>query len=118
MTLADLSKRCGYGLVASVSDEGGAAVVALRCEADLFTLPVVVDVLAGVIADHDGPIIIDLAHTEFLGTSTGRALAAEWQVLHDHGRTLALRSPSRLAARVLGLLGLSGLIEPDQMTAA
>lgn len=105
-------------LVASVSAEGTATVVTFRGEADLFTLPVVVEALARVIADSDGPVIVDLAHTEFIDTGTVRALARAWQSLNDRGRTLTLRSPSRVAARVLGVLGLSRLIEPDRLAAA
>jgi len=120
MTLAELAQPTvpAAALVASVSADGMPTVVTLRGEADLFTLPVVVDVLVRVIADHDGPVIVDLADTEFIDTGTVRALARAWQFLNDRGRTLTLRSPSRVAVRVLGLLGLSHLIEPDRMTAA
>ena len=105
-------------LVASVSADGMATVVTLRGEADLFTLPVVEEVLARVIADHDGPVIVELTHTEFIDSGTVRALARARQVLEDRGRTLIVRSPSRLAVRVLDLLGLSHLIEPDRVTVA
>ncbi len=56
-------KRLPPDFVASVSTEGAAAVIALRGEADLATVPVVVDTLARVIADHDGPVVVDLAPT-------------------------------------------------------
>ena len=105
-------------LTASTSTEGTAVIVTLRGEADLFTLPVVIDALARVIADHDGPVIIDLAPTDFIDTGTVRALARAWRLLNDRGRTLTLRSPSKVAVRVLGLLGLAHLIEPDRLTAA
>jgi anti-anti-sigma factor len=105
-------------LVASVSADGTATVVAFRGEADLFTLPVVIDVLARVIADSDGPVIVDLADTEFMDTAAVRALERAWQFLDDRGRALTLRSPCRLARRVLTLLGLSHLLEPDGITAA
>jgi anti-anti-sigma factor len=106
-------------LVASVSAEGAAVVVALRVEADLFTRPVVVDLLARVIADSDGPVIVDLGHVEFIDTGTVRTLARAGRFLNDRGRTLRLRSPSRLATRVIGLASLLHLIEPGQrMTAA
>lgn len=118
MTLTNLSRPAvrAQGLVASVSDVSTAAVITLRGEADLFTLPVVVDVLARAIADHDGTVVVDLADTEFIDTGTVRAVACARQFLDDHGRTLTVRSPSKLAARILGLFGLSGVI--DQTTAA
>lgn len=104
-------------LAATVSTDGMATVVTFRGEADLFTLPVVVDVLTRVIEDHDGPVIVDLAPTGFIDTGTVRALGRAGQFLNDRDRTLTLRSPSRLAARILGLLGLSDLIEPGRMSA-
>jgi anti-anti-sigma factor len=119
MTLAQLSQLNVPGeMVASVSEDGRAAVVTLRGEAGLAALPVIVDVLARVIGDHDGPLIVDLAHSEFIDTTAVLALARAWQFLDGRGRTLTLRSPSRVASHVLELLGLSGLIEPEQVTAA
>lgn len=115
MTLTELAPTAP--LVASVSADGTAAVVTLRGEADVLTLPVLVDVLARVIGDSDGPVVVDLAHTEFIDTGTVRALARAWQFLNDRGRTLVLRSPSRLTVRVLALLDLIHLIEPDLMSA-
>ncbi|MEA3056469.1 MAG: anti-sigma factor antagonist [Actinomycetota bacterium] len=113
MTLAEVSQsNVRAGMVASVSEDGTAAVITFRGEADLFTLPVIVDVLARVIADHDGAIVVDLGHTEFIDTTVVRALARAWQFLDDRGRTLTLRSPSSAASRVIALLGLSRLIEP------
>ena len=119
MTLTEFAQPTvpADALVASVCADGMATVVTLRGEADIFTLPVVVNVLARAIADHDGPIIVDLVYTEFIDTGSVRALARAWQVLNDRGRTLTLRSPSRGAGRVLGLLGLSQLIEPDGIAA-
>jgi anti-anti-sigma factor len=98
-------------IVTSVSDDGVAVVVTLRGEVDIFTLPLVVEVLTRAIADHDGPIVVDLAYTEFIDSTTARTLARAWQFLDDRGRTLTLRSPSRGATRVLGLLGLAHLTE-------
>lgn len=43
-------------LAASVSAHGTAAVVALRGEAEVLSLRVLVDVLARVIGDSDGPV--------------------------------------------------------------
>lgn len=120
MTLTELSQPTipAAALVASVSTVGTATIVRLRGEADVFTLPVVVDALARAIADSEGPVIVDLADTGFIDTGTVRAIARAWQFLDGRQRTLTLRSPSRIAVRVLGVLGLSHLIEPDRMTAA
>ena len=116
MTLTDIAQSNvpTAALVASVSVDGTATIVTLRGEADLCTRPVLVDVLVRVIAESDRSLIVDLAHTEFIDTGTVRTLARAWQLLNDRGRTLTLRSPSRVAIRVLGLLGFSHLIEPDR----
>jgi anti-anti-sigma factor len=117
MTLTQLARPpLSAALVTSVSADDMGTVVTLRGEADLFTLPLVVDVLAGAIAEHDGAITVDLADTDFIDVGNARTLARAWQFLDDHGRTLTLRSPSRAAARVLGLLGLSPLVERDRAT--
>ena len=114
MTLVEPVQRTipTAALDASVTADGTTTVITLRGEADLFTLPVVVDVLARVIAEHDGPVIVDLAHTDFIDTGTVRALGWAWRFLREVGRTLTLRSPSAVAARVVGQFGLSHLIEP------
>ena len=113
MTLTELARPIvpAGALVASVSADGMATILTLVGEADLFTLPVVVDVLARVIADSDGPIIVDLANIKFINSGSARVLARASQFLDDRGRTLTVRSPSRMAGRILGLLGLSHLIE-------
>ncbi|MBA3652692.1 MAG: STAS domain-containing protein [Actinobacteria bacterium] len=114
MTLSEVAQTTvsADALVASVTDDDTAAVVTLCGEADLFTLPVVIDVLVRVIAESDGPVIVDLAQTEFIDTGTVRALARASWLLDGYGRTLTLRSPSKLAVRVFTLLGLCDLIEP------
>lgn len=119
MTLTEIPQHTARAdaLVASVSADGMTAVVRLRGEADLFTLPVVVDVLARVTADYDGPVVVDLSETAFIDTGTVRALVQAWELLDDRGRTLTLRAPSSGAIRVLGLLGLSHLVEIDRIRA-
>ena len=101
----------GAGLITSASPTPEGTVVALRGEVDVFTLPLVVDVLRRATAEHDGAVIVDLAETQFMDSGGVRALARASRVLDDDGRSLVLRSPSRGVARVVVLLGLSGLIE-------
>ncbi len=116
MTLTGLVQlsRPAPGLVVSVSAEGAATVIALRGEADSATLPIVVDMFARVAADHRGPVVVDLAQTEFIDTATVRVLGRAWQFLGHRGRQLTLRSPSTPAVRVLAFFGLSHLVEPGQ----
>ena len=98
-------------LAASESAEGRATVVELRGEGDLSTLPVIVGALVRAISDHDGPVIVDLAGLTFVDTGAVRAFGRAWKFLDDRGRTLVLRSPSRLALRIITLLGISHLVE-------
>ena len=118
MTLTERPQSTGPALAAAVSTEGTATVVRLQGEADLFTLPIVVDVLSRVIADFDGPVVVDLGDITFVDAGTVLALARAWQFLDDRGRELTLRSPSRMAVRVLGLLQLSHLLEPGDAPVA
>ena len=104
------------GLDVSVSAGTGATVIALRGEADVATLPVVVDALTRVIADHRGDVVVDLAETEFIDTATLRALLRAREVLDWGGRRLTFRSPSRIAGRVLAVFGLSHLVGAERTT--
>ena len=100
------------GLRVLLSAEGAATVLALRGEADIATLPVVVDALAHVIADQDGDVVVDLAQTDFMDTAALRAVLRARQVLHGGERQLTFRSPSRIAGRLLAVFGLSQLVSP------
>lgn len=101
------------GLVATVSTESDVTVVALRGEADSATLHVVVDALSAVITDGAGDIVVDLSQTEFIDTAALRAVLRARESLGDSGRHLTLRSPSRIAGRLLGVFGLSHLVPPS-----
>lgn len=100
------------GLDVLMSAEGATTVIVLRGEADIATLPVVVDALARVIADQDGDVVVDLAQTDFIDTAALRAVLRARHVLHGGERQLTLRSPSRIAARLLAVFGLSQLVSP------
>lgn len=94
-----------------VADEGTTTVVSLRGEADVFTLPAVVDALASVFSDHDGPVVVDLAETSFIDLCTMRAVGRAARFLAYRGRALTVRAPSRMALYLLAFLGLSDLIQ-------
>jgi anti-anti-sigma factor len=98
------------GLAVFVSGQSGATVVTLRGEADFATLPIVAEALAGVISDHRGDVVVDLAETEFIDSATLGALLRTRDVLNWGGRQLVLRSPSRITDRVLTVVGLSHLV--------
>jgi len=59
--------------------------------------------------------VIDLAALAFLDSCSGRLFAGFADLLAHDDRVLTFRSPSRLAGRVLDLVGLAALIEaPEQ----
>ena len=104
---------CAY-LTTTEHAEGPATVLVLRGEADSSTTPVLSDALTRVLVSRTGDVVIDLAGIEFMDTVTGRTLAVARQLLDLRDRRLTFRSPSRLAARVLDLFGLSYLIEAGE----
>lgn len=111
-TIAQPAAPFSAGLEVSLSAEGRTTVVVLRGEADVATLPAMVGALARVIADSEGDVVVDLAHVEFMDTATIRAVVRARAVLVGDGRQLTLRSPSRIAARVLAVFGLTELVSP------
>jgi anti-anti-sigma factor len=100
------------GLDVLLSAEDGATVVALRGEADIATLPAIVDALARVIADRDGNIIVDLAQTAFIDTAALRVVLRAREALDGSERELTLRSPSGIAGRLLTVFELTHLVSP------
>jgi anti-anti-sigma factor len=92
--------------------EGSTTVLVLRGEADLAARALVSDALSRVIGSHTGDVVVDLAEVEFIDTAIVRVLADAQRFLDHHGRALTIRSPSRLATRVLNLFGLTDLVEP------
>ena len=100
------------GLAAAVFTDGAVTVVALRGEADCATLHVVRDALAGVIADGDGDVVVDLGQTEFMDTAALRAVLRARETLEGTGRHLTLQSPSRGTGRMLAVFGLGHLASP------
>ena len=120
MTLTELvhPARRPAAFEVSVSEEGTSTVVALRGEADVYTLPEIVTALARVISDYDGPVIVDLADTTFIDIGTVRAIGRAAEFLGSRERTLTVRGPSRMASRLFTFLRLSGLVQPERATAA
>lgn len=101
-------------MIPEMHAEGTLTVVALRGETDISTRRVLCDVLCRVIADGTGGVVIDLAEATFIDTAIVRAIATAEHLLHRHDRILTLRTPSRLATRLLQEFGLTDLIEPDR----
>jgi anti-anti-sigma factor len=110
MTLTRFARNAAPGAEVSFHIEGPATVVVARGEIDVASVPDLVDMLASVFGQFEGPVVIDLAETEFIDTAAMRVLARARQFLYDNGRLLTLRSPPRQAAGLLRLFGLSHLV--------
>ena len=95
------------GLIVSIVSEGVATVVVLRGEADAASLPAFSQALDRIISVHQGPVIVDLAETRFIDSATVRALSRAAATLDRAGRPLSIRAPSRTAAVLLDLIGIS-----------
>jgi anti-anti-sigma factor len=91
--------------------EQNCTVVALRGEADVSAGQALSDVLSQVTASRSGDVVIDLSQTTFIDTAIVRILSDERDLVVRQGNTLTFRSPSRLAARLLEVFGLTDLIE-------
>jgi len=110
----DPGQRLRSGLSISVDHAAGSGiVVALHGEADLSTRRALSDVLCQVIARRSGAVVIDLGEATFIDTATTRVLATAHQLLACQDRALSFRSPSRLAAEMLGRFDLTDLVEDD-----
>jgi anti-anti-sigma factor len=95
-----------------VCTEGTRIVVTLRGDLDCSARPVLADALSRLIALQAEDVVVDLTDTEFVDLAIVRVLGRCHQLLARQGRKLTFRSPSRLAARLLDLIGLTHLIEP------
>jgi anti-anti-sigma factor len=101
-------------VLGEIHQEGTLTVITLQGEADVSSRPVLSDVLCRLIADGSGDVVIDLAEANFIDTAVVRTVATAQHLLHRQGRKLTLRSPSRLATRLLQLFVLADLIETEE----
>ena len=115
MTLVGIahSTRTSARLVVSTSIDRDTTVVAFHGDADLTSLPFLVDVIAAVTAEKDGAVVLDLAGTEFIDTACVRAIGLAAQSLADRGRPMTFRSPSRFVAMLLATFGLTHFVEAN-----
>lgn len=102
----------------SLSTEGAASVITLGGPPDLATLPALMAMLADVMADHEGVIIVDLSRSRFIDSATARALGEAAESQRARGGRVLLRSPSTQTLRLVTGLGLADLVEPDGLTPA
>jgi anti-anti-sigma factor len=86
-------------------------IVWLNGEHDASTVAALWEVIARAIALDDDDLVIDLSGVEFMGSATVGLIMRARDALRPRSRRLTLRCPSRCAARVLDLYGLSDRLE-------
>jgi anti-anti-sigma factor len=87
-------------------------VVCLRGEHDLSTVAELSATMARAITLSDADLVVDLSRVEFMSASTVNVVVWARELLRARHRSLAVRTPSRCARRVLELCDLSDLIDP------
>lgn len=113
MTRADSSVTLSARpLVSSAGTDADRTVVWLRGEHDSSTVDAVTETIARAIALDDADLVVDLSGVQFMGAATVGAIMRAAECLRSRSRSLALRSPSRCARRVIDLCGLEGLLDP------
>ena len=90
------------------------AVLALHGDVEASTAQLLIDSMSAMIEWSGGDIVIDLTEVEFIDIASVRVLDEARQVLWRESRGLTFRSPSKLATLVLGLFGLTNLIEASE----
>ena len=88
------------------------AVIWLRGEHDISTIPVLHSVLLRAIGHDDADLTLDLSEVMFIDAATIGTIIRTREFLRFWSRSLSLRSPSRFARRVLELCDLADRLEP------
>ncbi len=86
-------------------------VLVLRGDVEVSEALVLADSLSALLTASRGDVVVDLSDVQFIDIASVRLLDLTRQLLLRQGRKLTFRSPSRLSVMVLGLFGLTSLIE-------
>jgi anti-sigma B factor antagonist len=87
------------------------ATVRVTGEIDLDTAGALRSTLLDLAGDGARLVTVDLAETDFIDSTGLHALVVAMKQLRETGGDLVLQSPSRNAARVLELTGLSSVVK-------
>jgi anti-sigma B factor antagonist len=113
MVLAESSSVTSRrGPVAFPVRDADRTVVWLRGEHDVSTVAALSQTMARAIALDDGDLVVDLSDVQFMDAATVGVIIRARDFLRLQSRSLALRSPSSCAARILDLCDLADLLEP------
>jgi anti-anti-sigma factor len=105
------------GLPALARRDAAGTVVRLRGEHDASTVAALSETMARAIALDDADLVVDLSEVQFMGSATVGVIVRARELLAMRSRSLALRSPSRCARRILDLCGHAYLLCPRSVDA-
>lgn len=91
--------------------DGDRTVIWLEGDHDIATVFALADALDKATSADDANLIVDLSGVTFIGAAAVGVLLRSLDNLRRQSRVLALRAPSRCAARVIDVFGLNGLVE-------
>jgi anti-anti-sigma factor len=94
----------------AVSFTGGRAVLAVRGELDLCTLPALRSVLDALIDGGHRDVVLDLAALEFMDAGGLGVIVGALGRLRASGGALSLRSASAMVCRILAITGLDHIV--------
>jgi len=100
------------GLLGFARRDAARTVVWLRGEHDFSTVAALSETMARAIARDDAELVVDLSEVQFMGAATVGVIVRAHELLGLRSRSLALRSPSRCARRILDLCGHADLLDP------
>jgi anti-anti-sigma factor len=91
-------------------------VLALHGDVEASTVQLLIDSMSAMIEWSVGDVVVDLSEVEYIDIASVRILDVARQLLSRESRSLTFRSPSKLAAVVLGLFGLTEFLEGSEIT--
>jgi len=87
-------------------------VVWLRGEHDISTVAALSETMAQAMALDDSDLVLDLSEVQFMSAATVGVIVRTRAFLRPRSRSLALRSPSTCARRILDVCGVTDLVDP------
>jgi anti-anti-sigma factor len=102
----------GRSLGSFAERDADCTVVWLRGEHDVSTMDTLSETMARAIALDDADVVVDLSEVRFMSAATVGVIIRAREFLRSESRSLALRSPSGCAGRVVELCGLGDLFDP------
>jgi anti-anti-sigma factor len=105
----------GDDLVDAATGDARRSNVYLNGEYDLTTVAALSQTMIRALAVDGGDLVVDLSGVQFMDAATIGVLIRVRQKLRFQSRSLTLRAPSTAAKRVLGLCGLTDMLDSGSL---